>query len=103
MNIEKKKFVIRVNSNSTIGTGHLMRCLTLANHLKKLKFSVIFVTNHLEKNSHNLIKENGFKIYSINDSKKDNLSNTKDANLTKQILISKKINSPYLIVDNYDF
>ncbi len=42
-----KRIAIRTDANSEIGTGHFMRCLTLADELKKKNAFVCFVTRGL--------------------------------------------------------
>ena len=53
--MENKKFFIRVESNEKIGTGHLMRCLTIANSLRKMGNQVHFISKNMSKESKELL------------------------------------------------
>ena len=44
------KVVFRVDSSSEMGSGHLMRCLTLANELKQKKYEIVFICRDLMGN-----------------------------------------------------
>lgn len=58
-----KKVAIRVDSSTIIGSGHLMRCLTLAKRLRKNdNADVHFISRDLEGNLHNLIHSQGFDL-----------------------------------------
>ncbi|WP_196599571.1 UDP-2,4-diacetamido-2,4,6-trideoxy-beta-L-altropyranose hydrolase [Pectinatus frisingensis] len=55
--------VFRVDSSTQIGSGHLMRCLTLAGQLQKKKNAeIIFICRNLEGNLSNLVKTHGYKL-----------------------------------------
>ena len=55
--------VIRVDSSAQIGSGHLMRCLTLARQLcSKRGAEVMFVCRELPGNLITLVREQGFQI-----------------------------------------
>lgn len=62
--------IFRVDSSLQIGTGHLMRCLTLAKRYKQ-QAAVYFIMRDLEGNLSELIKENGFEIISLPKTKHD--------------------------------
>lgn len=55
--------VIRVDSSSQIGSGHLMRCLTLAGQLKKQGAEVAFICRDLEGNLTELVKKQGYELH----------------------------------------
>ena len=56
-----KKIVFRVDSSNEIGTGHVMRCLTLAGRLKK-ECDITFICRDLEGNIGQLIKNANFTL-----------------------------------------
>lgn len=56
------KVVIRVDASATIGTGHVMRCLTLASTLKEQNSTVFFVCREHEGHLCDLIEERGFSV-----------------------------------------
>lgn len=55
--------IIRVDSSSLVGSGHLMRCLTLAERKRKAGNYVTFVCRDLPGNISKLISERGFKFH----------------------------------------
>jgi UDP-2,4-diacetamido-2,4,6-trideoxy-beta-L-altropyranose hydrolase len=57
--------LIRADASSTIGTGHVMRCLVLAEALKENGFEPVFLTKPLEGNIDHKIAENGFRLVSL--------------------------------------
>lgn len=64
------KIVVRADSGTHIGTGHIMRCLTLAHAFKKSGHEVVFVTrNHLGNISSRIKKE--FECIVLPDGVKD--------------------------------
>jgi spore coat polysaccharide biosynthesis predicted glycosyltransferase SpsG len=56
--------VIRADSSSTIGTGHIMRDLVLAKQYRD--DNIIFTTQNLDGNINHKIVEDGYKIEIIN-------------------------------------
>jgi UDP-2,4-diacetamido-2,4,6-trideoxy-beta-L-altropyranose hydrolase len=55
--------VFRVDSSFNIGSGHLMRCITLANKLNKsAKLKCTFITRDHDGNFNDLVTSNGFKL-----------------------------------------
>lgn len=54
---------IRVDSSEQIGSGHLMRCLTLAERLRKDGADVHFISRDLAGSLHRLVEEHGFLLH----------------------------------------
>ena len=50
------KVVFRVDASLQMGTGHVMRCLTLANELKQQNHEIVFICRELTGNLILLIK-----------------------------------------------
>lgn len=53
---------IRVDSSAQIGSGHLMRCLTLAEKRKQQGDRVVFVCRDLEGNLAQLVQDKGYEL-----------------------------------------
>ena len=56
------KIVFRADASKKIGTGHVMRCLTLANELKKQGETTIFCSRHMTNALADIIKSAGHKL-----------------------------------------
>ena len=56
------RIVFRVDASSQIGTGHVMRCITLANSLVKQGAMIRFVARHMPEHLQALIKSYGFEL-----------------------------------------
>lgn len=54
------KIAFRTDASISIGTGHFMRCLTLAVELKKKDFEVSFISRNLPPYLRDMLKKNGF-------------------------------------------
>lgn len=59
-----RTIVFRVDSSTQIGSGHLMRSLTLANRLKE-KVKIVFISRDLIGNLHDLIGKNNFQYFAL--------------------------------------
>jgi UDP-2,4-diacetamido-2,4,6-trideoxy-beta-L-altropyranose hydrolase len=53
-----QKVAFRVDASSEIGTGHLMRCLTLADMLKRDRCDVCFVCRHIPLHLQRIVESN---------------------------------------------
>lgn len=56
-------FVVRADSSSLIGTGHVMRCLTLAERYKSAGHTVHFICRDLAGNIASLVEQHGFVLH----------------------------------------
>lgn len=104
---------IRVDASLDIGTGHVMRCLTLAGCLNKLGLTVRFICREHPGHLCDLIEENGFEVFRLPSSRilNGNIRNLSpyldwlgvplqvDAEQTMEIL--KRETVDLLIIDHY--
>jgi UDP-2,4-diacetamido-2,4,6-trideoxy-beta-L-altropyranose hydrolase len=58
---------IRVDSGTAIGTGHVIRCLTLAAELRKKDENIIFLCKPHAGNIINFIETSGFKVVTLSE------------------------------------
>lgn len=56
------QYVIRADASLQIGTGHIMRCLTLAHVLRDAGHEVLFISRLLDGNFCDYIEERGFPV-----------------------------------------
>jgi len=56
---------IRVDSSIKMGTGHVMRCLTLAEELRQKQAKVVFISRAHVGNLNSLIVQKGFEVYQL--------------------------------------
>lgn len=96
------RMVIRCDSSTLIGTGHVMRCLTLADELKQRGVEVSFISRENPGNLCEFIRDRGYVVYSLPQLATETDFVKMDADETKEILLSKYLNNvEWLIVDNY--
>ena len=101
--------VFRVDSSYQIGSGHLIRCLSLAQQLKSTN-NISFICKNLDKNLSFLVKEKGFKLFLIKKTSSYNndklfhsswLHSTQNEDANQCIEILKKEAIDLLILDHY--
>jgi len=112
---EEMKIIFRVDASIEIGSGHLMRCLTLADSLHQRGCDVLFVCRELPGDLCHVVANRGYTVYRLpnrmlqvangsHDLKDtDRISDywVEDAFETKAILQSIERPVNYLIVDHY--
>ena len=59
----QKIAVIRADASEQIGSGHLMRCLTLADRMRREGTEVHFICRDLVGNLNHLVREQGFPLH----------------------------------------
>ncbi|MDC1418102.1 UDP-2,4-diacetamido-2,4,6-trideoxy-beta-L-altropyranose hydrolase [Candidatus Thioglobus sp.] len=102
------RIIIRATASKKMGSGHIMRCITLAEELSKKNDNIIeFVTQKYPENLDDLIKKKGFIVHSIDASISRNeegivseiFEQEKDAYDTINAIKSQKID--WVIIDHY--
>ena len=81
--------LVRADSSSNIGTGHIMRDLVLAKEYKNE--NIIFATQDLVGNINHQIIETGYKIELLKSNDFEELND-----------LIKRLNIDMIIIDNYD-
>jgi len=102
----------RLDASNLIGTGHFMRCMTLAVALKKRGAEVLFVCRHLPDYLHGMLVEHEIELALLNTTKTESVtddlthahwlgvSQQLDAEETIQVLLSDRT-WDWLVVDHY--
>lgn len=89
------KITFRADASAAIGTGHIMRCLTLANLLKDKGAKVSFICAESKGHLIGYIKEQGFTVHPISEM----LDPSLDAEQTVDIL--QRQPADLLVIDHY--
>lgn len=63
----RSKVIIRTDASTRIGSGHVMRCLTLAEELRDAGAEVSFISRMHPGNLNKLIRENGFSCHELSE------------------------------------
>lgn len=85
--------LFRTKATPIVGFGHLHRCMTLANELKKRSVEICFVVNQ-QNDVLALLQENNFVGIEVSDDDESHLKHT--------LAYIKKINASALVIDTYD-
>ena len=99
MKIDKKIVFIRVDSSTKVGYGHLIRCLALADTLKK-SFKINFICTNLNGNLISQICKKKFEVFRFN-IKSQRINVKKDAEKTISIIKKHRNKKSLLILDSY--
>lgn len=99
--------VIRTDASTQIGSGHVMRCLTLAKQLKKNDIKVTFITRDLYGNMNEFIRSEGFEVFELSSS--ESITHwewstdhwLEDVNETISVIKVMKQSVDMIIVDHY--
>jgi UDP-2,4-diacetamido-2,4,6-trideoxy-beta-L-altropyranose hydrolase len=87
----KTNILIRVNSSSSIGTGHIKRDLVLAQKYHKKGFNIFFATQNFKGNINDEIIQSGYQLINLKSNSKKELKST---------II--KYNIDMVVFDSYD-
>ena len=109
------KILIRADASVQIGTGHVMRCLTLADELRGRGAEVVFVCREFDGNLCGYIKEKGYIVHRlpVSNEQKYNIGGKlkhaawlgadwkTDARQVEEIIKSLGTTPDWLVVDHY--
>lgn len=107
------KIVFRVDASTQIGSGHVMRCLTLADALKNHNCCVTFISRNLPGNLNKFIKKRNFdlivlpfedkksKFFEKKNSYKQFLSEEINIEIEQLVVWLDKLMPDWIIVDHY--
>ena len=102
--------LIRVDSSNLIGSGHLMRCLTMAEQQRNNGATVTFVCRNLEGNLSGLVQEKSFNLILLpNEDENNNLTGyskwltvPQEQDAVETVDVIKKIGPVHrVVVDSY--
>jgi len=110
------RFVFRTDASTKMGSGHVMRCLTLAEELKKYGSDITFISRAHEGNLNGLISDKGMKVAELSapdscsapvgngcsDDYAEWLGVTQEQDARESINALGKTIPDWLIVDHYD-
>lgn len=98
----RKNLYVLVDASQKIGSGHLMRCLTLTRELSSIFNKIIFITSKQSKSIMNNI-QNDFKIIYIDFMEKIQLGNFQDElKIIKESLQKYSDEENFLLIDHYE-
>jgi UDP-2,4-diacetamido-2,4,6-trideoxy-beta-L-altropyranose hydrolase len=105
------KVIFRVDASLQMGTGHVMRCLTLAQALKKNGWNAEFICRKHEGNIIDKVYSSGFIVHEIEEFEEADIDNklahshwlgaTQQQDASACIDILKHNQTDWLIVDHY--
>lgn len=105
-----QKIFFRTDSSIEIGSGHVIRCLTLAKALEKNGYKCEFICRDHPRNYIEFIKKSGFKVFKLPSSSEDNLDKSEYSSWLKVsqerdaeecINILKDMTDHWIFVDHY--
>ena len=115
MSTSELRVVVRTDASLAIGTGHVMRCLTLASALREQGAAVFFVCREHDGHLCDLIETRGFSVSRLPSAHLDNQgehSSTyvvrsassweEDARQTQIAIDALALKPDWLVVDHYD-
>lgn len=94
-----RTLLIRADASQEIGTGHIFRCLALADEARARGARVFFISQNVLGNLGGLLSEKGYQTYWIPDS--DAWDADADAKATQSIIADLNSKIDWILVDHY--
>lgn len=95
------RIAIRADASVAIGTGHVMRCLALAEAMRARGAEIAFISREAEGNLCRLVQERGFGMFRLPDSGDVKSAWQEDADRTVEVLDAVWAHTEWIIVDHY--
>jgi UDP-2,4-diacetamido-2,4,6-trideoxy-beta-L-altropyranose hydrolase len=95
------KVAIRTDASLSIGTGHVMRCLTLANTMARRGATVTFICRKETGHLCSQIEEAGFAVWSLPFTESSQMRGSQDAEESLDALRHLAFAPDLLVVDQY--
>lgn len=105
------RFCFRVDASIQIGSGHVIRCLTVANRLKENGHESYFICRRHQGDLIEFIQQRGYIVYILDESKYDNsdffdeyqqwLGVTEQKDAQDSLRVLKTNSADWLVVDHY--
>tara|TARA_B100001123_G_C15344010_1_gene1036186 strand:- start:6825 stop:7859 length:1035 start_codon:yes stop_codon:yes gene_type:complete len=93
------KIGFRVDSSELIGAGHVVRCIALAQEMKKRNIEIFFISYNNLPFLKQYILSQGFDLFEISEINKTKINWNKD--LEKTLNVLEEVSLDALIVDHY--
>lgn len=97
----KKYVLFRVDGSLALGYGHIYRCVTLAESLRKQGVSIEFVTKTLTNELKNFLNQKNIPVHIISENVNVNIDWQNDRDKTLSIMHNLGKDYDWIIVDNY--
>ncbi|CAM3530074.1 UDP-2,4-diacetamido-2,4,6-trideoxy-beta-L-altropyranose hydrolase [Marinicrinis lubricantis] len=97
--VKKVKVAFRTDASVQIGTGHVMRCATLANYMREQRFEVYFVCRAEQGNLCEWLEQAGYTVLRLDASKP--LDQARDAQEMKLRIEELGVRPDAIVVDHY--
>lgn len=96
------RIFIRADASKEIGTGHLMRCLSLSEELSLFCFNIVFVCREITEHLRKIVERKGFGILKLNCSYP--AGSIEDAEQTIAQLVNEfgVLKDDWFIIDSYN-
>ena len=88
-------FYIRADANEIIGTGHVMRCLSISEELRRQGEEVTFII--ADKRTEKMVVEKGFQVICL-----DSVWNDLDKEIEKVLKVIEEYGISLLLIDSYN-
>jgi len=103
MKLSQKYLIIRADADSFMGTGHIMRCIALAQEWQNQGGKVIFLSNCKNENLKQRIDNECFQFIPIDKSHPDSCDLRQTRKALEELGKNNLLSEPWIVIDGYHF